>query len=230
MQASFSHTTAILVFANSSKEELKHKTFAQDGQLFDMLTAQTLRTVKSTGLPYFHYSEDQQLGGSFGERFTNAIEAVFHMGYDAVITLGNDTPDLNKSHILEAYACLQSGRPVLGPSLDGGFYLMGITKALFNVSHFLHLPWQTSTLAKQLGQFLGTFPVRLVWLQRFSDLDALSDLQVLANSRRLGGALVELIRNLLARVREVFYSPKFFIDSYLVQTYYNKGSPVFLHS
>lgn len=230
MQASFSHTTAILVFANSSEEELKHKSFAREGRLFDALTAHTLRTVKSTGIPYFHCTEDQQWGNSFGARFTNAIEAVFNMGYEAVITLGNDTPELNKSHILEAYDCLKSGRPVLGPSLDGGFYLMGITKDLFDTSHFLQLPWQTSTLATQLGQFLGTFSTQLVWLQRFSDLDALSDLKVLANKHSLCEPVLKLLRALLVLPNLVFTYLISFIDSYHIHAPYNKGSPVLLYS
>ena len=50
-------TTAILVFANSAKEDLANKGIAKGEQLFNILTTATLRKAKNTGLPVFHFSE-----------------------------------------------------------------------------------------------------------------------------------------------------------------------------
>jgi len=59
-----------------------------------------------------------------------------------VITIGNDTPILKSHHIVEASRQLESKNVVLGPSLDGGFYLLGIHKTHFNREQFIDLPWQ----------------------------------------------------------------------------------------
>ncbi|CAN0575163.1 unnamed protein product, partial [Ectocarpus sp. 12 AP-2014] len=63
-------------------------------RVFETLTKETLRKVKRTKQPYFHISEKEQTGNSFGERFTNAIQTVFDKGYEHIITVGNDTPQL----------------------------------------------------------------------------------------------------------------------------------------
>ena len=106
------HKTAILVFANSSQEEISHKAIPKSGLLFDMLTQRTLKTVKKTKLPYFHLTEEHQVGDSFGERFTNAIQMVFTKGFEQIITIGNDTPQLRVSHILDASGHLENGKEV----------------------------------------------------------------------------------------------------------------------
>jgi len=88
-----------LVFANSAKEELVHKSIPNSEQLFDKLTQSTLRKAKDTGLPTFHISDKDQVGSNFGERFTNAIAAVFDRGFNNIITIGNDTPHLKTQHL-----------------------------------------------------------------------------------------------------------------------------------
>ena len=128
--------TAILIFANSSKEEMKYKAIPKGNILFDVLTEHTLNTARKTGLPYFLMSEKEQIGSSFGERFVNAISSIFELDFDMVITIGNDTPQLKSSDIVRASKLLGAKKSVLGPSRDGGFYLMGIHKSQFDAKTF----------------------------------------------------------------------------------------------
>ena len=72
--------TAILIFANSAKEEANANPL-QIVLFFETLTNETINKVKQTGLPYFHFTEKQQIGNSFGARFTNAIQSVFDKGF-----------------------------------------------------------------------------------------------------------------------------------------------------
>ena len=118
MQAFNSPTTAILVFARSSNEELRYKPFAIKTTLFDALTERTLQTVKKSRIPFYHLTENQQIGNSFGERFTNAVEAIFAKGYDKIITVGNDSPNLSKVHLEKALLKLERNESVIGPSVD----------------------------------------------------------------------------------------------------------------
>ena len=97
--------------------------------LFEALSRHTQNTVKKTQLSYFHFTEKNQKGSSFGERFTNAIQSVYDIGFEQIITIGNDSPHLQASQILETARTISKNKAVLGPSKDGGFYLMGLHKA-----------------------------------------------------------------------------------------------------
>ena len=63
------------------------------------LNRHTIRQIEHSGLDYFHFTEKEQEGGDFGERFIHAIQSVFNKGYEYIITLGNDTPQLRTKHI-----------------------------------------------------------------------------------------------------------------------------------
>jgi len=122
---------AILIFANSAEYEAKQKPFQSSEVLFDVLNAQILKVVKNTGLPYFLSSEKNQIGATFGERFTNAIESIYNRGFEAVVTIGNDTPHLQTKHILTAVHQLKQNDIVLGKITLANFK---ITKKYIKVS------------------------------------------------------------------------------------------------
>jgi len=221
------YTTAILVFANSSQEELKHKTITNDYTLFNELTAQTLKTVEKSKLPYFHISEKEQIGTSFGERFTNAIEVIINKGYEKIIAIGNDSPQLKVSHILEASNQLNAKKFVLGPSADGGFYLMGIHKSQFNKSVFKKLAWQTSNLYKQTLESVAISAVEAVELRTLYDIDSVNDIkQILAYTHQIPKKLLLILLKLLnsrEQHQKICYP---FLPQLYFKNNYNKGSPV----
>ncbi|WP_411029422.1 DUF2064 domain-containing protein [Spongiimicrobium sp. 3-5] len=231
MQSPLRGKTAILVFANSSKEELKQKPMAKGEALFDELILQTLATVRKTKLPYFHYSEDQQRGNSFGERFTNAIQDIFNSGYEQIVTVGSDTPLLKASHITEAAGLVNPDNSVLGPSLDGGFYLMGLHKDNFEPTSFKKLPWQTSELTSAISTLLQVSKNRISKLEILVDVDNAQDLKtIVGQGNALGKKLLRLIRSVIASKREILHFTTSFFTSYFTKTHYNKGSPVFFRS
>tara|TARA_R110000868_G_scaffold4402_1_gene27653 strand:- start:4829 stop:5521 length:693 start_codon:yes stop_codon:yes gene_type:complete len=220
--------TAILIFANSSKEEVKHKLFAKDYKLFDTLTSLTYKSVKKSKLPYYHYSEKQQEGNTFGERFTNAIQSVFDKGYENVITIGNDTPKLKASHLIEAEHQLKNNKTVIGPSVDGGFYLMGINKLQFNAKQFYNLPWQTSNLRKSLLNFIASNQSKVVsFLPVLRDIDSIQDIKKLVNHafilpKKLLVVFFLILNNSLNCYKHILL---FFLSNFS-SIIYNKGSPV----
>ncbi|MGB5820459.1 MAG: DUF2064 domain-containing protein [Saonia sp.] len=229
MKPSLQQTTAILVFANSSREELKYKPFAKNGVLFDELTQHTLQTVEKTKLPYFHFTEQQQIGTTFGERFTHAIQTIFDKGYDNVITLGNDTPQLKTSHILEAHGHISAGKPVLGPSVDGGFYLMALKKSCFDAFRFKGLSWQTNTLYSEISLLLENAGFDIFSLSVLRDLDTIRDAKSLLN--HMTSISLGLFRVLTA----IFSIKKIRVVRSLCFTgtqdyciHFNKGSPSLL--
>tara|TARA_R110000868_G_scaffold117072_1_gene311057 strand:- start:505 stop:1194 length:690 start_codon:yes stop_codon:yes gene_type:complete len=220
------HKTAILVFANSAKEELVHKSIPNSEQLFDKLTQSTLRKAKDTGLPTFHISDKDQVGSNFGERFTNAIAAVFDRGFNNIITIGNDTPHLKTQHLKNTAKQLALGKTIIGPSVDGGFYLLGLQKNNFDVSNFKKLPWQRYSLYSQISTWLQSESCELIKLPVLQDVDNEKDLRsLLLFSKTLSTSILLLIIGLLRVKIRLFHKRNNSANLFSNKCFYNKGSP-----
>lgn len=221
--------TAILIFANSAEKELK-STSSASADFFELLNTETVKTVKKTGLPYFHCSEKEQIGNTFGERFTNAIDAIYNKGFNQVITLGNDIPHLTANHILKAKDQLNHSDVVLGPSTDGGFYLMGFKKTHFNTTKIQNLPWQTKQLRHCLNTELQQQQIKTTYLETLSDIDDASDFEIILQSFK---PLDFKIKKLLLKLRYIIQIWSSFTavcnDKSIFKKHYNKGSPILLH-
>jgi len=223
--------TAVLIFANSSKVERKFKSFAKGNALIDEINKNTLKTVKKTKLPYFIFTEKEQKGASFGERFTNALQAVFNEGFNRVITIGNDTPQLKKQHLLKAADAIANANFVIGPSLDGGFYLMGLTKKQFEKVDFLHLPWQKNTLEKSLSLQMTNADEEIIKLNSLLDVDADADLKALFQFRTsISKKLIALLSTLFLQNISIQFFSKLQVRLLFNRNYYNKGSPIIVLS
>jgi len=222
-----SHTTAVLVFALSSREELRRKKIVKGEKLFDALTQYTLQTVKKTGLPIFHITEDQQSGSSFGERFTNAIQDVFERGFENIITIGNDSPHLSKSHIATALSNLEDKKSVIGPSADGGFYLMGLHRSDFVKSDFKKLPWQTSQLKEEILSLLSDSKKEVTMLPTLFDIDTIWDAKIISkNTSVLARNVAEAIISLITSIKKIAPPLSILTNGFYSSTHYNKGSPL----
>lgn len=66
--------------------------------------------------------------GDLGRRMLAALERAFADGADRVILIGVDCPGVTESVISEAFARLEQAEVVIGPSFDGGYYLIGMKK------------------------------------------------------------------------------------------------------
>ena len=221
--------TAILIFANSAEKQLTSKSVASS-DFFNLLDSDTVKTVKKAGLPYFHFSEKEQIGHSFGERFTNAIETVFNKGFQNVITLGNDIPNLTANLIVQAKNKLENSDYVLGPSTDGGFYLMGFKKAHFNKTNIQNLPWQTSKLQRCLHHELQQQNESISYLETLTDIDDTSDIELILKSfKSLDFKIRKLLLKILKKVKTIAIVASVFHGRTVFKKQYNKGSPILLH-
>jgi len=100
-------------------------------------------------------TEQLQQGNSFGEKLSNAIASVFSRGYEKIIVVGGDCPDLHENHISSASRVLDGGKCLLGPALDGGVYLFALNKSQFDRQSFANLPWQSDSLYAALKSEMG---------------------------------------------------------------------------
>ncbi|MGO4913229.1 TIGR04282 family arsenosugar biosynthesis glycosyltransferase [Leeuwenhoekiella sp. W20_SRS_FM14] len=196
-------------------------------QVFDALNKHAVKTVKKTGLPYFIYSEEKQIGSNFGERFTQAIQEIYALGFENIITIGNDSPHLTATHILEANQHLKENPIVLGPSADGGFYLMGLKKSHFNPDSFLKLPWQTEALTSSILRLVHAKKIEAILLDRLQDLDSVADIEALLQSQKsLHYTIGQLLLNALEKSFSLPLIQPFWVETFHASNYFNKGSPV----
>ncbi|MGB5499855.1 MAG: DUF2064 domain-containing protein [Maribacter sp.] len=227
MQVINEHKTAILIFALSSKEELKCKKIHGAKELFASLSRHTHNTVKKTKLPYFHFTEKEQHGNSFGERFTNAIKSVYDLGFEQIITIGNDSPHLQATQLLETAITLSKNNAVLGPSKDGGFYLMGLHKVNFNPKVFKNLPWQTSLLMNSLKMELLSNTIELVSLNTLHDIDHLGDLNtIIKYTIGLPLQIIRAIQSIVLSNSILFQIEVPFVGFFQSEIQQNRGSPM----
>ena len=67
-----------------------------------------------------------QIGDGLGEKMNNALNAVLSLGYDAVVLTGADLPAMGAAHLQSGFECLRHADVALGPTSDGGYYLVGV--------------------------------------------------------------------------------------------------------
>lgn len=96
----------------------------------DCTTVIAIDAVESAG--YFSsiapdVPQVEQVGGALGDRLDSVMSALLDQGFDQVFALGSDSPDLPSGHLDHAFTALGSDENdlVLGPSDDGGYYLIG---------------------------------------------------------------------------------------------------------
>jgi glycosyltransferase A (GT-A) superfamily protein (DUF2064 family) len=172
-----SSSTAILLFARSAHEEVREKHFFPRAgyyrqlKLASQLNQNARRVAARTPFPLFIIAGASQRGHTFAERFTNAIQDVFDQGFRNVISIGNDCLDLNEQHIIQAANELERHNLVLGPTVDGGAYLIGISRDFFQKQIFAVLPWQQKELLSAFQSWANSTGNSIGLLQEEIDID-----------------------------------------------------------
>ena len=119
------------------------------------------------------YQKKLQKGADLGERMQNAFEDAFKDSYEKVVIVGSDLFDLKPTHIENAFTALENHDVVLGPSLDGGYYLLGMKK--MHPAVFKNKQWGTDSVLESTLKNLNQQNVKL--LEALNDIDTFEDLE-----------------------------------------------------
>jgi rSAM/selenodomain-associated transferase 1 len=103
----------------------------------------------------------------------NAFSDLFGLGYEKVMIIGSDLLDLNQSHIEHAFEQLNQHDVVIGPSKDGGYYLLGMK--IMHESIFKNKAWGKETVLKDTLLDLQNSDVEL--LEELNDIDTFDDMK-----------------------------------------------------
>lgn len=183
--------------------------------------------VKETGLPFLLINEAKQLGNNFAEKFCNAIEYCFTLGYKNIITIGSDCSTLSAPDILQAYNHLQNNYNTIGADSHGGFYLLALQKDFYQRSSFLNFNWCSRQLFADITGYLNTGnKTAICTLQNKADINTAANLKKVINF-----SSTEVFIRLLSRLSNCFneYCNSIYIlyHSAFYSSFALRGPPVF---
>lgn len=115
--------------------------------------------------------------GDLGDRLSKITRELFEFGHSQVVIIGSDSPTLQAGHFERAFAALESVSVVLGPSFDGGYYLIGLDGP--HVEVFEHIDWSTSSVADQTLSRCREHGLLWDLLGFWYDVDTIEDLEIL---------------------------------------------------
>lgn len=116
-----------------------------------------------------------QRGKHIGERMKNAIEKVLNLGYQKTCLVGTDIYGLTDEILNEAFRQLDHVDVVIGPTYDGGYYLIGMKKN--HNSLFYNKNWGNDTVYQATIDQLQREKISYSILPRLKDIDRPEDLE-----------------------------------------------------
>src|SRR6266446_388378 len=122
-----------------------------------------------------------QRGDKFGERLYLAIEDLFKCGFESVCLIDSDSPTVPAENFADAVELLSTSedRVVLGPSDDGGYYLIGVKKPHRHL--FEQIEWSTERVLNQTVQRAAEIDLEVKLLPTGFDVDDDAGLRRLRN-------------------------------------------------
>jgi rSAM/selenodomain-associated transferase 1 len=121
-----------------------------------------------------------QRGADLGDRLHHVIGDALELGYERVVVMSSDSPDLPNEYIYSAFNRLSDHDAVLGPCEDGGYYLIGVRRLLPHL--FQNIAWSTEVVAEQTIARAKECGAMLTMLPVWYDVDGEQDLQRLIRS------------------------------------------------
>lgn len=160
-----------------------------------------LSKLKKISMTVFHAGEDlgaidsilpagvtlaRQEGDDLGERLENAFARLLGGNGGTACVIGSDSPDLPLAYIKRAYMKLKHKDVVLGPTLDGGYYLLGLRRIVPRL--FRGIPWGGSRVFAETLAVAEAEGISCAFLPPWYDVDDAADLSFLESmlhARRL---------------------------------------------
>ena len=141
-----------------------------------------------------------QIGADLGERLAAATQWAAEHGYTKILLVGSDSPTLPISYISNAFTLLDSRDVAIGPSTDGGYYLIGFSVDTLDLTApriFEEIAWSTADVFQQTVARIRSLKATLGLLPPWYDIDTAEDLAFLhahLSAMRLTGETVQAVR------------------------------------
>lgn len=163
-----------------------------------------LACAPSSALVFFKIMEERQgvrlidqIGDDLGARMRHAFDTMFSRGYKRVILVGTDVPTLPLEQYKQAHTLLDQHELVLGPALDGGYFLIGLRKPSPDL--FDEVPWSTDQVLQLTLAKADRLGLRIALLPEWRDVDTIDDLAALIEAGSRDAAKPKQDRSLSSR-------------------------------
>ena len=121
------------------------------------------------------FEKKLQFGNDLGKRMSNAFRHGFDEGYGKIVIIGSDCPGLTNDIAEKAFRELESYDAVIGPSEDGGYYLLGMNR--YYPGLFRQIEWSTEVVMKETVSKFEEKNINFTKLEKLNDIDTLRDLE-----------------------------------------------------
>ena len=125
-----------------------------------------------------------QAEGDLDERLISAAQWACNQNYTKCLLVGSDSPNLPIQYVKDALELLGERDVVIGPSVDGGYYLIGFSTrgtALAIPAIFEGIAWSTSVVFRQTLEKIQLVEARLGLLPPWYDVDTPAELKLLSD-------------------------------------------------
>lgn len=129
-----------------------------------------------------HFHKKLQHKGDLGERMRHAFETAFAEGAERVVIIGSDCPFITPVDLEVAFAALHASDTVIGPTFDGGYYLLGMR--CFMPALFENIAWSTESVFEATIRAIEAAGCTHTTLRRLRDIDYEEDLKYLKGYHR----------------------------------------------
>lgn len=124
-----------------------------------------------------------QYGMNLGEKMDNSFHDLFKKGFYKIVIIGVDSPTLPTEYINKAFEELNRSDMVIGPSTDGGYYLIGFKKK--NRPVFTSVEWGSEKVLSQTGDLIKKHGLTFSLLPIHYDIDTIENLRFLRTHLQL---------------------------------------------
>lgn len=114
-----------------------------------------------------------QTNGDLGSRMKSAIDTALGQGCQQVVLIGTDVPQMESRHLAAAFETLADHDVVLGPTLDGGYWLVGCRRP---ADIFTDMAWGSSDVLNQTLAAADKQGLSVAQLAPLNDMDTEADL------------------------------------------------------
>ncbi|PMB45906.1 hypothetical protein CEN39_26510 [Fischerella thermalis CCMEE 5201] len=114
--------------------------------------------------------------GDLGKRMTRSLLDAFDAGARQAVIIGTDCPGVNAQILTQAFAELQQCDIVLGPAVDGGYYLIGLQRLFLEL--FVDIDWGTCQVLQQTVAICHQLNLSVAYLPSLADVDRPEDLSI----------------------------------------------------
>jgi rSAM/selenodomain-associated transferase 1 len=128
------------------------------------------------------WTTEPQGDGDLGDRLARSFASAFAAGDERVVIVGSDCPEAGSADVRAAWQELKMHDVVLGPAVDGGYWLIGLRA--MQAALFEGIPWSGDQVLGQTLQRAKSRGLRVQLLRILADIDTEADWNAYVQARR----------------------------------------------